>query len=310
MFSWGENDAMSLNVLVAVIMCLYVMWYAPWLCDQLESFMCNCFVSFVRILRLREVAKVTARIALEFAPEFVYVYRLDFVECYLILLVMHFNVSLLLTPLCCDDIHDVTPRVSALAGGFYAINRLGQVLLATVNESAIVPFISGQYKEAVELAADSRQGILCTPDTIYFGTLLNGTHDNIAMGAYMVMPIPASYSLANYLWESHSPKLNAQIGDATVIIVHSRTKNPGEITRQVDIIISSVWQTNMVRGIWNVKGIFSSEAFVLVKDLIDIGDTIVDASTMETINDTISKAKIKVKELVRAAQDKKVRARA
>ncbi|GKG25580.1 hypothetical protein Tco_0398726, partial [Tanacetum coccineum] len=24
--------------------------------------------------------------------------------------------SLLLTPLCCDDIHDVTPRVSALAG--------------------------------------------------------------------------------------------------------------------------------------------------------------------------------------------------
>ncbi|GJV32944.1 hypothetical protein Tco_1393344 [Tanacetum coccineum] len=37
-------------------------------------------VSFVRILRLREVARVTARIALEFAPEFVYVYRLDFVE--------------------------------------------------------------------------------------------------------------------------------------------------------------------------------------------------------------------------------------
>ncbi|GJS85176.1 hypothetical protein Tco_0751717 [Tanacetum coccineum] len=26
------------------------------------------------------------------------------------------SVSLLLTPLCCDDIHDVTPRVSALAG--------------------------------------------------------------------------------------------------------------------------------------------------------------------------------------------------
>ncbi|GJS05610.1 putative reverse transcriptase domain-containing protein [Tanacetum coccineum] len=35
----GENDDMSLNVLVAVIMCLYVMWYAPWLCVQLESFM-------------------------------------------------------------------------------------------------------------------------------------------------------------------------------------------------------------------------------------------------------------------------------
>ena len=30
------------------------------------------------------------------------------------------------------------------AGGFYAINRRGQVLLATVNEATIVPFVSGQ----------------------------------------------------------------------------------------------------------------------------------------------------------------------
>ncbi|GJY42130.1 putative reverse transcriptase domain-containing protein [Tanacetum coccineum] len=74
-------------------------------------------VSFMRILRLREVARATARIALEFAPEFVYVYCMDFVECYLILLgPCAFSVSLLLTSLCCDDIHDVTPRVSALAG--------------------------------------------------------------------------------------------------------------------------------------------------------------------------------------------------
>ncbi|GKA12309.1 hypothetical protein Tco_0691855 [Tanacetum coccineum] len=55
-------------------------------------------VSFMRILRLREVARMTARIALEFAPDYA------------------FSVSLLLTRLCCDDIHDVTPRVSALAG--------------------------------------------------------------------------------------------------------------------------------------------------------------------------------------------------
>ncbi|GJZ41571.1 hypothetical protein Tco_0588457 [Tanacetum coccineum] len=74
-------------------------------------------VSFIRILRLREVARATARIALEFAPEFGYVYCMDFVECYLLLLGSYaFSVSLLLTPLCCDDIHDVTPRVSALAG--------------------------------------------------------------------------------------------------------------------------------------------------------------------------------------------------
>ncbi|GJS62615.1 hypothetical protein Tco_0657399 [Tanacetum coccineum] len=54
-------------------------------------------VSIMRILGLREFARTTARIALEFAPDYA------------------FGVSLLLTPLCCDDIHDVTPRVSALA---------------------------------------------------------------------------------------------------------------------------------------------------------------------------------------------------
>ncbi|GJT85727.1 hypothetical protein Tco_1067444 [Tanacetum coccineum] len=48
----------------------------------------------------KRVARTTARIALEFAPDYA------------------FSVSLLLTPLCCDDIHDVTPRVSALAGSY------------------------------------------------------------------------------------------------------------------------------------------------------------------------------------------------
>eukprot|EP00958_Prasinococcus_capsulatus_P003761 scaffold346_cov387-Prasinococcus_capsulatus_cf.AAC.4 len=110
-------------------------------------------------------------------------------------------------------------------GGFYAINRRGQVLLATVNEQTIVPFVSqslnnldlalslakrgnlpgagdlvfkqfdqlfaaGNYKGAAELAAESPQGVLRTPQTIqkfqqvpqqpgqpspllqYFGTLL------------------------------------------------------------------------------------------------------------------------------------------
>ncbi|GFY82126.1 clathrin, heavy chain [Actinidia rufa] len=86
-------------------------------------------------------------------------------------------------------------------GGFYAINRRGQVLLATVNEATIVPFVSGQlnnlelavnlakrgnvpgaenlvvqrfqelfaqtkYKEAAELAAESPQGILRTPEIV------------------------------------------------------------------------------------------------------------------------------------------------
>ncbi|CAN8237671.1 unnamed protein product [Cochlearia groenlandica] len=42
--------------------------------------------------------------------------------------------------------------------------------------------------------------------------------------------------------------------DATVTIIHSRTKNPEEITRQADIIISAVGQPNMVRGNWIKPG--------------------------------------------------------
>lgn len=41
---------------------------------------------------------------------------------------------------------------------------------------------------------------------------------------------------------------------------------------------------------------------------IGIGDTIADASTMEKINETISKAKNDVKELIRKAQEKKLEA--
>ncbi|CAL4996001.1 unnamed protein product [Urochloa decumbens] len=114
---------------------------------------------------------------------------------------------------------------SSSTGGFYAINRRGQVLHATVNDATVVPFVSGQlnnlelavnlakranlpgaenlvvqrfqelfaqtkYKEAAELAAESPQGLLRTPETVakfqsvpvqagqtppllqYFGTLL------------------------------------------------------------------------------------------------------------------------------------------
>ncbi|KAK9159801.1 hypothetical protein Syun_006142 [Stephania yunnanensis] len=42
--------------------------------------------------------------------------------------------------------------------------------------------------------------------------------------------------------------------DATVTIVHSRTKNPEEIVRQADIIISAAGQPNMVRGSWIKPG--------------------------------------------------------
>jgi clathrin heavy chain len=90
---------------------------------------------------------------------------------------------------------------SSTTGGFYAINRRGQVLHATVNDATVVPFVSGQlnnlelavnlakranlpgaenlvvqrfqelfsqtkYKEAAELAAESPQGLLRTPETV------------------------------------------------------------------------------------------------------------------------------------------------
>ncbi|EOA22703.1 hypothetical protein CARUB_v10003409mg [Capsella rubella] len=42
--------------------------------------------------------------------------------------------------------------------------------------------------------------------------------------------------------------------DATVTIINSRTKNPEEITRQADIIISGFRQPNMVRGSWIKPG--------------------------------------------------------
>ncbi|CAA7017372.1 unnamed protein product [Microthlaspi erraticum] len=42
--------------------------------------------------------------------------------------------------------------------------------------------------------------------------------------------------------------------DATVTMIHSRTKNSEEITRQADIIISAVGQPNMVRGNWIKPG--------------------------------------------------------
>ncbi|CAK9134442.1 unnamed protein product [Ilex paraguariensis] len=42
--------------------------------------------------------------------------------------------------------------------------------------------------------------------------------------------------------------------DATVSIVHSRTKKPEEISKQADIIIAAVGQPNMVRGNWIKPG--------------------------------------------------------
>ncbi|CAN7116683.1 unnamed protein product [Brassica rapa subsp. narinosa] len=42
--------------------------------------------------------------------------------------------------------------------------------------------------------------------------------------------------------------------DATVTTIHSKTKNPEEITREADILIAAAGQPNMVRGSWIKPG--------------------------------------------------------
>ncbi|GJS78056.1 hypothetical protein Tco_0727937 [Tanacetum coccineum] len=74
-------------------------------------------VSIMRMLRLKEVARKTVGMHLKFAPD-------D---------------SLLLTPLCYDDIHDVTPHVSALAGCDRLVSERGY--------REILRVLSGTYFE-------------------------------------------------------------------------------------------------------------------------------------------------------------------
>ncbi|KAF9614803.1 hypothetical protein IFM89_020726 [Coptis chinensis] len=54
--------------------------------------------------------------------------------------------------------------------------------------------------------------------------------------------------------------------DATVSIIHSRTENPEEMTRNADIIIAAVGQPNMVKGSWIKPGAV----------IIDVGINLVD----------------------------------
>ncbi|GJT29706.1 reverse transcriptase domain-containing protein [Tanacetum coccineum] len=51
-----------------------------------------------------------------------------------------------------DDDQDGNDEDASSLGGFYAVNRRGQVLLATVNESAIVPFVTGQLLRIRDLS--------------------------------------------------------------------------------------------------------------------------------------------------------------
>ncbi|GJV85594.1 hypothetical protein Tco_1525492 [Tanacetum coccineum] len=100
----------------------YYMLYAECVCccivlrllygQEVSSTLCGyepvcATVSVMKILKLIKVARETIRLHWKFP--------FDSYAC---------SDSLLLTPLCCDDIHDVTPRVSALAGCDRLLQRL------------------------------------------------------------------------------------------------------------------------------------------------------------------------------------------
>jgi len=42
--------------------------------------------------------------------------------------------------------------------------------------------------------------------------------------------------------------------NATVTVVHSRTRNPAEITREADIVVAAVGKAEIVRGDWLKPG--------------------------------------------------------
>ncbi|PIN09798.1 Methylenetetrahydrofolate dehydrogenase/methylenetetrahydrofolate cyclohydrolase [Handroanthus impetiginosus] len=55
--------------------------------------------------------------------------------------------------------------------------------------------------------------------------------------------------------------------DATVSVVHSRTKNPEEITREADILITAAGQPNMVRGSWiKPRAVVIDAGFTRIED--------------------------------------------
>lgn len=74
----------------------------------------------------------------------------------------------------------------------------------------------------------------------------------------MILDFVSLFPLVIYFSPPNGDNLLAlsavQREDATISIVHSRTKNPEVITREADIIISAVGQPNMVRGNWIKPG--------------------------------------------------------
>ncbi|GKB36423.1 hypothetical protein Tco_0881365 [Tanacetum coccineum] len=74
------------------------------------------------------------------------------------LLIYAFSDSLLLTPLCYDDIHDVMPRVSALAGCDRLVSE--PLVIEKVEEKMTLKEADGKTVEEIETKIIAKDGIV------------------------------------------------------------------------------------------------------------------------------------------------------
>ena len=70
----------------------------------------------------------------------------------------------------------------------------------------------------------------------------------------------------------HNTSFYMQRHHATVTLVHAFTKNPEQITREADILVSDVGVPNLVRGHWLKPGAV----------VIDMGSTLVKVDPTST----------------------------
>ncbi|GJS08596.1 hypothetical protein Tco_0365392 [Tanacetum coccineum] len=109
-----RNNEKALNILLSAIPDRHLLSFHDAVDARSEG-----KVSVMKILKLIKVARETIRLHWKFSFDFVSYFVC--MNSWMFLVVSFISSyacsdSLLLTPLCCDDIHDVTPRVSALAG--------------------------------------------------------------------------------------------------------------------------------------------------------------------------------------------------
>ncbi|GJZ92741.1 hypothetical protein Tco_0664806 [Tanacetum coccineum] len=130
---FGSGDTFRPNVII--VECMLAC------CPAMLCFVSIITVNVMKVLKLIKVARETIRLHWKIP--------FDFVSC-------AYCGSLLLTPLCCDDIHDVTPCVSALAG----CDRLASesLVIKKVEEKMTLKEVDGQTVKEIETKIIAKDG--------------------------------------------------------------------------------------------------------------------------------------------------------